>query len=186
MYFVFQVVRSKSTGSWDRKGLLNIHRDNTEYGSNTDSNSDSNDPSSYSNNSDYDEKETAEESNFKITNSKTFCHGPNTSLKTLSSSDSSINESESDECEQFSPELFGLLDNPGVVRFDCVDYPLAVTEDIEEEYVNEQKTGEHWIRVSCDDLTNDNNVGRGRMQNSDKRKLSKSVDDINSGDVNRF
>ena len=40
------------------------------------------------------------------------------------SSKSSLDDSEDD----FYPELFGLLDNPGVVRFGDIDYPQAVTE----------------------------------------------------------
>ena len=51
-------------------------------------------------------------------------------------------------------------------------------EHSDEEYVVEQRTGHHWIRVSCDDLTKENNVVRDRVQISDKRKLSRSVNDI--------
>ena len=36
-------------------------------------------------------------------------------------------ESEIDPEDDFHPELFGLLDNPGVFRFDDLDYPLAAT-----------------------------------------------------------
>ena len=36
-------------------------------------------------------------------------------------------ESEIDPEDDFHPELFGLLDNPGVLRFDDLDYPLQVT-----------------------------------------------------------
>ena len=32
----------------------------------------------------------------------------------------------------FCPELFGLLDNPGVLRFEEVDYPLEVVAQIKE------------------------------------------------------
>merc|ERR1712106_1280390 len=52
-------------------------------------------------------------------------------LETSSSksiSESSLNEipdsvSESGSVGRFNPELFGLMDNPGVVRFDSLDYP---------------------------------------------------------------
>ena len=101
----------------------------------------------------------------------------NTSLNTFSNSESH-NESESEEDEKFSPEMFDLLDNPGVVRFEYVDYPLTVSEHSGEEYAVEHKAEKDWIRVSCDDLTKENNVVRDRVQISDKRKLSRSVNDI--------
>ena len=52
-------------------------------------------------------------------------------ISSNSSSEASLNEDSSDNLEidsedDFHPELFGLLEDPGVVRFDCVDYPLAV------------------------------------------------------------
>ena len=64
-----------------------------------------------------------------------------------------MTKSETDESD-FHPELFGLLDNPGVVRFGCLDYPQAVTEDSDQEYVIDTKhvTDNDWIRVSCGDL----------------------------------
>ena len=48
-------------------------------------------------------------------------------LTTQSNSESSLPESENEVDKLFSPELFGLRDNPGVLRFDFIDYPLAVT-----------------------------------------------------------
>merc|ERR1712027_275309 len=45
---------------------------------------------------------------------------------TTSSNDEIPDLSESDSEDDFHPELFGLLEDPGVVRFDCIDYPLAV------------------------------------------------------------
>merc|ERR1711892_1531839 len=99
------------------------------------------------------------------------------------SSESSINESESESEEDFNPELFGLLDNPGVVRFGCVDYPLTVTEYSDDEYsddeylaVTEHNTAPDWIRVSYDDLNLDINTAGDVMEdiNSDSKILSRS------------
>ena len=91
-----------------------------------------------------------------------------------------MSESESEETD-FHPELFGLLDNPGVVRFDCVDYPLAVTEYSDDEYI-EHNTAPDWIRVSYDDLSLDINTAGDSMENinSDCKKLSRSMDDIHT------
>ena len=45
--------------------------------------------------------------------------------------------------EEFHPELFGLLEDPGVLRFDCVDYPQAAIEEFEENVSDEKwKTSE--------------------------------------------
>ena len=99
-------------------------------------------------------------------------------LTTQSYSESSSSESENEEDELFSPELFGLPDNPGVVRFDCIDYPLAVTEHSDEEYVVEHKTDQAWIKVSCDDLTQENHILCDKWKNCHKKKLSISLDDL--------
>ena len=98
--------------------------------------------------------------------------------KSKTSSDPSLNESESESEEDFDPGLFGLLDNPGVVRFGCVDYPLAVTEYSDDEH----NTAPDWIRVSYDDLNLDINTAGDIMEdiNSDSKILSRSVDDIYS------
>ena len=45
------------------------------------------------------------------------------------SSKSSLDDSD----HNFYPELFGLLDNPGVVRFGDIDYPVEVTQYIDDE-----------------------------------------------------
>ena len=50
-----------------------------------------------------------------------------------SSSESSLNEAELESEDDFHPELFGLMDNPGVVRFDSLDYPLTVIEGHDDE-----------------------------------------------------
>ena len=52
---------------------------------------------------------------------------PKNTKSMQNSSSPSLSECETDETD-FHPELFGLLDNPGVVRFGDLDYPLTVTE----------------------------------------------------------
>ena len=100
-----------------------------------------------------------------------------TSYRASSESSLDLSESGSEETD-FHPELFGLLDNPGVVRFGCVDYPLAVTEYSDDEH----NTAPDWIRVSYDDLNLDINTAGDIMEdiNSDSKILSRSVDDINN------
>ena len=80
----------------------------------------------------------------------------------------------------FHPELFGLLDNPGVARFGCLDYPLAVTEDSHQEYEteNEQENGPYWIRLSCDDLTHQ--IDGFDDRDTDRNLLHRSLGDIYS------
>ena len=87
-----------------------------------------------------------------------------------SRSTSSLDDSEDD----FQPEMFGLLDNPGVLRFGCLDYPLAVTEYSNDEDIAD--TAPDWIRVSYDDLT----MGKDYVKDgdSDRKILSRSLDDI--------
>ena len=84
----------------------------------------------------------------------------------ISESSLSLSESETDEID-FHPELFGLLDNPGVVRFGCLDYPLAVTEDshLEYETVTKHDNAPDWIRVSCDDLNVDVDGPKNSLDN---------------------
>ena len=91
------------------------------------------------------------------------------SILSTSNSDSSLNESESETDEDdFDPGLFGLLDNPGVVRFDCVDYPLAVTEYSDDEYLAAINLDINTAWDIMEDI------------NSDSKILSRSVDDINN------
>ena len=63
--------------------------------------------------------------NFKILNTVSLIFETNLSFDVNSSGTySSLDVSESGSAEvDFHPELFGLLDNPGAVRFRCVDYP---------------------------------------------------------------
>ena len=90
-----------------------------------------------------------------------------------SSSESSLNEipdsvSESGSEDSFNPELFGLMDNPGVVRFDSLDYPLTVIEDSDDEDNAD---------TAIDDLGHD----------TETYSLSKSLDNIKNiyGDIGR-
>jgi hypothetical protein len=92
----------------------------------------------------------------------------------ISGSESSHRESDGESEDDFHPELFGLLDNPGVVRFCCLDYPLAVTEYSDDRDIGDAATD--WIRVSYDDLT----IGKDTVKDgdSDRKILSRSLDDI--------
>ena len=100
------------------------------------------------------------------------------SLKLECERSKTISESESESEEEFDPGLFGLLDNPGVVRFGCVDYPLAVTEYSGDEH----NTAPDWIRVSYDDLNLDIDTAQHKVKdmNSDCKKLSRSLNDIHT------
>ena len=94
-----------------------------------------------------------------------------------SSSKSCLSLSESETYEDdFHPEQFGLVDNPGVVRFGCLDYPLAVTEYSDQEYVTEHNTDNTWKRVSCDDLTQDADITEDIYR--DCKIFSRSLDDV--------
>ena len=86
------------------------------------------------------------------------------SNSSLSLSEISLNDSESDPEDDFHPELFGLIDNPGgIVRFDSLDYPLTVIEDNSD--------------TATDDLGHD----------TERYSLSKSLDNIKNiyGDIGR-
>ena len=86
--------------------------------------------------------------------------------------------SESELEDDFNPELFGLIENPGVMRF---DYPLPVLENnyCDEEYttVNEHTNGCCWIRISCDDLFHDIDDSMAYVK-SDSEIISRSLEDV--------
>ena len=108
-----------------------------------------------------------------------------TKERSLASSYSSINSSASESGEEdFHPELFGILDNPGVVRFGCVDYPEEVSEysDDEDLAASEHSSAPDWIRLSYDTLNLDNNNTRDNLKNipSYSKILSRSVENIHS------
>ena len=66
--------------------------------------------------------------------------------------------------EEFHPELFGLLEDPGVLRFECVDYPQAAIEMLEENVSEEnlkifEKRNQIEVRIRrCDSLNNHDRV----------------------------
>ena len=80
--------------------------------------------------------------------------------------------------------MFGLLENPGVVRFGCLNYSFAVTEDSHQEYetFKEHDNVSRWVRVSCDDLNVDVDGAKNSLENvhGDTNKLSRSPDNINN------
>ena len=96
------------------------------------------------------------------------------------STHSSLTSSASDSEEDFDPGLFGILDNPGVVRFCCLDYPEEVSEysDDEDLAASEHSSAPDWIRVSYDDLTLDSKTTGDIHSNTSI--LSRSVEDIHS------
>ena len=180
---IFQVLRRRSTGSFDRMGDIRCAGNMDEsyknsLGDDQIANSDSEDTES-------DGSDTLEE--FCLNSHQNMSHFFKTkiSLNTNSTqiiSQSSVNDSDSETDEDdFRPELFGLLDNPGVLRFGCLDYPLAVTVDGDEEYETEkeQDNAPDRIRVFCDDLTHYIDAAwNGFDIDSDRNVLSRSLDDI--------
>ena len=91
-------------------------------------------------------------------------------------------DSETEESEKFfQPELLGLLDNPGVVRVACLDYPWTVTEHGEEEGdVVDGDSNCHWLRLSHSDITKHSDFVRdiSEVLNSDVRILSRSMSEL--------
>merc|ERR1712055_378551 len=88
--------------------------------------------------------------------------------KPISTKLSDFYSEESETENDFNPEQFGLLDNPGVVRFDSVDYPVVVTENSDDEYitVDEHNTAAtDWLRVSYDNLNLGINTGGDTLNN---------------------
>ena len=130
---LFQVRRSKSTGSCEGKGFVRNIRDNILKGE-------------YTNNGNDKEVNGVGQDNdgFSFEMLKTMFK-QDTESSTYSSK-SSLDDSEDD----FYPELFGLLDNPGVVRFGDIDYPLAVTDHSHDEGL--AGTDPDCIRVPYDDI----------------------------------
>ena len=100
-------------------------------------------------------------------------------------SESSSNESEGDSDDNnFHPEHFGLLDNPGVVRFGCLDYPEVASDysDDEDLAASEHNTATNWIRVSCDELILDSNTAGDNLEDihSDSKMISRSLNNIHN------
>ena len=131
------MTRRKSTGSHYGKKVNNISQEkNIDRNRESDKDSLGDDEESFSDSCEHesDEYDTIEGFDFKMLTNVTKMIETQYHLKALpsnSSSEASLNEDssenqESDSEDNFHPELFGLLEDPGVVRFDCVDYPLAV------------------------------------------------------------
>ena len=79
-----------------------------------------------------------------------------------------------EDLEIFSMEVFGLVDNHGVVGFEFLDYPSNVTQNgNDEDFVEHQND---WMRVSLDDLTQQEYFVI--IKNGDKSNLSYLEDDI--------
>ena len=94
----------------------------------------------------------------------------------MNSSEPSLNESYRESEDDFHPELFGLLDSPGVVRFGCLDYPPAVTDYGDDDNIADANCIPDWIRVSYDDLTMQKDTVKD--SDGDRKILSRSVDDV--------
>ena len=111
---MFQVYRSKSTGSHDRKNEYKVH---TNF------------------------DDTKESDNHQITSS-------DDSDEDLSHKS---DDSEDGSDDEFHPELFGLLDDPGVLRIEDVDYPPEIMNHSDPN--TSTKTNMNWIRFSSDNLS---------------------------------
>ena len=184
-----QVKRSKSTGTADKNELLGFDKDYHSYREEN-----ANDPlgekTVYSGDSDdtvSKEHENTDSFSLNVFENISDILQTNMSLSMKNagnSSDSCLSLSESEPEEAFQPELFGLLDNPGVVRFGCLDYPLTVTEGSHQEYGTdmEHNFDHHWIRVSYDDLNMDVDAVKNRLENTfgDTKILSRSLDNIHN------
>ena len=96
-------------------------------------------------------------------------------LPSNSSSEASLNEDssenqESDSEDNFHPELFGLLEDPGVVRFDTVDYPHVVIKHSDDQDQDEEITE---LKKKDDDRIPDHKIAE-----CERDFLSKSMDSI--------
>jgi hypothetical protein len=169
-----QVIRRKSTGSSDRKRIFkeSVYKkeesDKDSLGDDLLSSSDSDD-------GDYDGNDAPDGLNVKIFENLSHIFKTHSKLdgdSSMSSLVSSLNESDRELEDDFHPELFGLLDNPGVVRFGDIDYPLEVTEYSDDDDIAD--AAPDWIRVSYDDLTR----VKDTEKDSYRKMLSRSVDDI--------
>jgi len=160
-----QVSRRKSTGSYDGKKVKNISQE-MDFKKNRESDKDSlgdNEESfSDSDEHDSDEYDTIDGYHFKMIENFTKIKEAQYNLKAVSSnssSEASLNEDssenqESESEDNFHPELFGLLEDPGVVRFDCLDYPLTVIKHRDDKDQGETITE---LRKENDYQTHDHN-----------------------------
>ena len=129
--------------------------DKDSLGDNEESFSDSDEPDS-------DGYDALDGLNFKIF--ENISRGLITQLKleessSKSSSESSLSENcltESDSEDNFHPEIFGLLEDPGVVRFECVDYPLDVIKHSEDKDLGEETPG--WMNDNLKNADNESTL----------------------------
>ena len=95
--------------------------------------------------------------------------------------------SSSDCCDsEFSPELFGLLDNPGIVRLENVNYPGTIFDADYDDNANRKEL--NFLRVSFEHLGGNSRGSDHHHQHYDKKVLrvkkdscgmmSKSLDNI--------
>ena len=125
-----------------------------------------------------DENDTIDGFDFKMLTNVTKMIETQYHLKALpsnSSSEASLNEDSSDNWESdsednFHPELFGLLEDPGVVRFDCVDYPHVVIKHSDDKDQGEAVT----------QLRNKYESHDAEIAKSGRNILSRSLDSIPS------
>jgi len=180
-----QVRRRKSTGSYDGKGVRYIPQDK-EYNKKGESDKDSlgDDEESFSDNDEHDSDadDALDGFDFRILASITKCIETKRNIdetlseycSTTSSNDKISDLSESDSEDDFRPELFGLAEDPGVLRFDCIDYPLAVIKH------GDKDQGE--ATPPSRKVAND-----GNLENTcrERNSLHKSLDDISSKNTDK-
>merc|ERR1712179_749777 len=178
-----QVTRRKSTGSYEGKEVKIISQEKN-FKKNRESDKDSlgDDKESFSDSDEHDSDgyDTINGFNFKmIANASKILKSQHNlrAFSSKSSSEASLHEDSSDDLDSdsednFHPELFGLLEDPGVVRFDCVDYPLAGIK-----YSDDKDQGEaitDWRKE--DNHENDDH----EITENETKLLSKSNESISS------
>jgi len=178
-----QISRSKSAGSSDRKCGVKMYKDDNKICTEIDRDYLSDHEESVTGRVEVKHHGPKPQSCFASVPTFFDTHLLQETISSVASSDSSLNLSASESGEDdFHPEKFGLLDNPGVVRFACVDYPEEVSEygDDEDLAVTEHNTAPSWIRVSYDDLFLYSNTNGDDFVDriSDTKILSRSVEDI--------
>ena len=180
-YYQFQIIRRRSTGDYDRGGwvkLIQLRYKETNwthcYG----------DIVRHSSEIEYDdyansERDIAEQETDDSWGSEIISTLPS-NLHNTSTSPASQNELERKLEEDFNPGIFGLIENPGVLRLSSVDYPLNVTENNDEENlaIPEENCTLDWIRLSYDDLHLDINTDNAGDQQTLTTMLSRSLDTL--------
>jgi len=178
-----QVTRRKSTGSYEGEKMKIISQEK-DFKKNRESDKDSlgDDKESFSDSDEHysDGFDSIDGLNFKmIANASKILESQHNlkAFSSKSSSEASLYEDSSDDLESdseddFNPELFGLLEDPGVVRFDCVDYPLTVIKHSDDK--DQGEATNDWRKE--DDHEND----EPEITEYETKLLSKSNDSISS------